>query len=178
MIDLLIIGLLIIGDQLVKFLTYLNLQDRVVVIWDGVFQLTYVENRGAAFGLMQNQRIFFLIFTVIVVGIIYAIFRKIPHTKRFLPLRIAGILFFAGAIGNWIDRLRLKYVIDTFYFNLIDFPVFNVADSYVTISTILFAILMIFYYKDHEFDFLKRKKTPSIDAVQGEETGLEEQKEE
>jgi signal peptidase II len=157
-IEIVAIVLLIGLDQLVKYFTVLNLQgNSPYVIIEGVFQLTYVENRGAAFGMLQNQRAFFLIFTLIVIGLILAYYIKVPKTKRYNPLRITVIVFFAGAIGNWIDRFRLSYVVDTFHFSLIDFPVFNVADSYVVVSTFVFAYLMLFYYKEQEFDFIKSR---------------------
>lgn len=158
-IDFIAVCLLIGLDQFVKYLTVIYLQgNSPYIVIDQMFALTYVENRGAAFGLLQNQRIFFLIFTIIILSIVFYYYLKIPRTKRYFLLRLCLIVFFAGAIGNWIDRLRLSYVIDTFYFSLIDFPVFNVADSYVVVSTILFAFLMLFYYKDHEFDFIKKRK--------------------
>lgn len=158
-IDFISVCLLIGLDQFVKYLTVIYLQgNSPYIVIDQMFALTYVENRGAAFGLLQNQRIFFLIFTIIILSIVFYYYLKIPRTKRYFLLRLCLIVFFAGAIGNWIDRLRLSYVIDTFYFSLIDFPVFNVADSYVVVSTILFAFLMLFYYKDHEFDFIKKRK--------------------
>ena len=64
----------------------------------------------------------------------------------------------AGAYGNFIDRLRLGYVIDFFYFNLIDFPVFNVADIYVTVSTIVFCLLLFFYYKEEDLERIVRSR--------------------
>lgn len=158
-VDLIIIGLLIGVDQYVKHWTILNLQNNgPIIVINKVFELTYVENRGAAFGILQNQRVFFLIFTLLVVGVIYYLYLKVPRNKRFSPLRVSFLLFFAGALGNWIDRFRLSYVVDTFYFSLIDFAVFNVADSYVVVSVILFAILLLFYYKENEFEFMKIKK--------------------
>ena len=75
-----------------------------------------------------------------------------PASKKFLPLRICAILIVSGAIGNLIDRIRLQYVIDFFYFKLIDFPVFNVADIFVTVSTILLLVLVLFYYKEEDFE--------------------------
>lgn len=154
-----IVILLLIGiDQFAKYLTVIYLQGNPpLVLIDGVFQLTYVENRGAAFGMLQNQRVFFLLFTLVVISIIFYYYLKIPNTNRYFPLRLTTQVFFAGAIGNWIDRLRLSYVIDTFHFSLIDFPVFNVADMYVVVASILFIGLMFFYYKDHEFGFIKSK---------------------
>lgn len=151
--------ILLIGiDQFVKYLTVIHLKGQEpFVLLDGVFQLTYVENRGAAFGMLQNQRTFFLIFTLFVIGLIYFYYTKIPITKRYFLLRLTTQVFFAGAIGNWIDRLRLTYVVDMFHFSLIDFPVFNVADIYVVISSIAFILLMFFYYEENEFDFIRLK---------------------
>ena len=77
---------------------------------------------------------------------------KLPLTKRFWYLRVITVLFLAGAIGNAVDRIIHGYVIDFFYFSLIDFPIFNVADIYVTVSTFLFVVLILFYYKEEDFD--------------------------
>lgn len=74
-------------------------------------------------------------------------------------MKICGVLLCAGAAGNMIDRLRLNYVIDFFYFNLIDFPIFNVADCYVVCACIAFVLLILFYYKEEDdFYFLKGHK--------------------
>ena len=72
-----------------------------------------------------------------------------------MPLYITCILVVSGALGNFIDRLTLAYVRDFIYFKIINFPVFNVADIYVTVSVILFIILLLFIYKESDFDFLK-----------------------
>ena len=71
-----------------------------------------------------------------------------------MPLRICSILLIAGAVGNLIDRVRLNYVIDFFYFKLIDFPIFNVADIYVSVGTAVLIILILFYYKEEELNLL------------------------
>ena len=71
---------------------------------------------------------------------------------RFLPLQVCGVLVFAGAWGNCIDRLSHGYVIDFFYFILIDFPIFNVADIYVTVAAFVLVILLLFYYKEEDLD--------------------------
>ena len=72
--------------------------------------------------------------------------------KKFLPLRICAVLIMAGAYGNCIDRIRYGYVVDFFYFKLIDFPIFNVADIYVTVSVAAVIILLFFYYKEEDLD--------------------------
>ncbi len=147
--------ILLVGiDQYTKYLAdlYLNGQDSFVLI-ENVFELSYLENKGAAFGILQNKRYIFLVITVLVmIGIGYAYY-KLPKEKRYLPLRGICVTLTAGAVGNMIDRIGRGYVIDFFYFKLIDFPVFNVADIYVVVSAILFMILMLFYYKEDEFSF-------------------------
>ena len=118
----------------------------------GVFELLYLENRGSAFGLLQGQKALFLTMAAIMLFLIPYIYTKIPMTRRFLYFRVIAVLFLSGAVGNAIDRMMNGYVIDFFYFSLIDFPIFNVADIYVTVSTILLIVLMLFYYKDEDFD--------------------------
>ena len=151
--------LLVLLDQWTKVLAIQHLMnsDGITII-PKVFRLYYLENRGSAFGLMQNQKVFFVVFTIIVLAVLTLLYRKIPDTKRMLPLKIAGVLIYAGAIGNFIDRVRQSYVVDFFYFELIDFPVFNVADIYVTTAAIALIILVIFFYKDEDFQFLSVRK--------------------
>ena len=152
--------LAIILDQWTKHLASANLKGQSpVILIKSVFQLCYLENRGAAFGLLQNQRIFFLISALVLLIAAIWIYRKLPFHKRYLPLRLCIIGIGAGAIGNMIDRVWLGYVVDFFYFNLIDFPIFNVADIYVTVSTFALVILILFYYKEDEFeDLFHRRK--------------------
>ncbi|MCI6061444.1 MAG: signal peptidase II [Dorea sp.] len=147
------ICLLTILDQITKYAAVGNLKDKPsCVLIPGVFQLEYLENRGAAFGLFQNQRVFFLISVVIICIIVILFYSRVPFERRFLPLRICAVLLISGAFGNCIDRIRLGYVIDFFYFKLIDFPIFNVADIYVTVSAFLIILLIFFYYKEEELE--------------------------
>ena len=132
---------LVIVDQIVKAWSVKNLKGQVnIALWPDVFELSYVENRGAAFGMLQGQRWLFAVLTVaVVLGLIFVYFRLLPDRKYRLT-RICCIGVMAGAIGNLIDRIWLKYVVDMFYFKLIDFPVFNVADCYVVVGAFLFCI--------------------------------------
>ena len=151
--------LLILFDQWTKSLAVANLmnQEPFVIVKD-VFQLRYLENRGAAFGMMQGQQTFFVISALLAVVIITYVYFKLPWEKRFHPLRAVVLFIAAGAVGNLIDRLVLGYVVDFFYFELIDFPIFNVADIYVTCATVILALLILFYYKEDELDCLFPKK--------------------
>lgn len=153
-VGLICAAILILFDQLSKYAAVLHLKgaDALVLI-DGVFELRYLENHGAAFGILQNQQTFFILSTSIVLILLaYIYLKRIPNERRFLWLNITMILFFAGAIGNFIDRLTQNYVVDFFYFRLIDFPIFNVADIYVTVAAFLMIILGIFYYKEEDFE--------------------------
>lgn len=143
-------------DQLSKYICVLFLKDKdPVILIDGVFELRYLENRGAAFGIFQNRQILLIAGALLITIAVICIYIRIPALKKYIPLRICSVLLCAGALGNMIDRIRIGYVIDFFYFSLIDFPIFNVADCYVVISCILFALLILFYYKDeHDFDFI------------------------
>ena len=147
-------------DQLTNYLAVEYLKDKTAfVLIDGVCELRYLENRGAAFGMMQNMQYFFVAGAVIICMVIAFLYTRIPHTARYIPLRFCAVLLCAGALGNMIDRIRLNYVVDFFYFRLIDFPIFNVADCYVVIACLLFVILILFYYKEeNDFSFLGRKR--------------------
>lgn len=138
------VGGLVAIDQLVKLWTLQHLKgQKAIPIWPNVFELAYVENRGAAFGILQNQRWLFTVLTAIVIlGLIFVYFRLGPE-KKFQLTRFCCIGVLAGAIGNWIDRLMRHYVVDMFYFKLIDFPVFNVADCYVVVCGILFCLAAV-----------------------------------
>ena len=115
-----------------------------------MFQLRYLENRGAAFGMMQGRQYLFVAGAAVIVLLIAYFYQKMPMTKKYIPLRICAVLLCSGAIGNMIDRLKLNYVVDFFYFDLIDFPIFNVADCYVVVACIAFVFLILFYYKEDD----------------------------
>lgn len=154
--------LLVILDQLTKWLAVTHLKDQAAfVIWKGVFKLEYLENRGAAFGIMQNKQFLFAIGAVVIVALIGYAYGKMPHTSRYYLLRICAVLISAGAFGNLIDRVRLNYVVDFFYFELIDFPIFNVADCYVVVACIMFALSILFYYKEEELKCFSIGKRPA-----------------
>lgn len=162
--SILCIAIGIVIDQYTKYLAALRLRNEPITIIEGVFELQYLENRGASFGILQGQKWLFLIITVVLLVFITRLYIKLPRSKRSVPIRICLILITTGAIGNMIDRICLGYVVDFLYFKLINFPIFNVADIYVTVSTILIVFLILFYYKEEEFDamlkglFWKRKQ--------------------
>ena len=147
------IVVLVYIDQFTKYLVVGHLKDRpAYVLIRNIFQLEYLENRGAAFGILQNQRVFFYISVLLITAAVIWFYSKVPMEKKYLPLRICAVLIVSGAFGNCIDRIRLNYVVDFFYFKLIDFPIFNVADIYVTVAAFLLVILILVYYKEEDLE--------------------------
>lgn len=154
-VDVLLTLLLIAADQTTKYFAIEKLMNQKPwVVWDGVFELHYLENRGAAFGMLQGQKVFFVLITVIILAVIVYVLVKAPYQKMYTKLHITLVFIASGAIGNLIDRIRYDYVVDFLYFSLINFPIFNVADIYVTLSSIYLVILLLFVYKESDLEFL------------------------
>lgn len=143
----LIFTALLVLDQFTKYLAVTHLKNKPsITLIENWLNLTYVENSGAAFGMFQNATIFFAVITILVVfGILYYLLREVNNNDIFLNLTL--VIIMAGAIGNLIDRLRLGFVIDFIHSPLggiYNFPVFNFADMYITISAILIIIYTLF----------------------------------
>lgn len=146
-------------DQFTKYLAIINLKNQESLkLINGVLELHYLENRGAAFGVLQGQKLFILFVGLVVLAVILFCLIKLPDKKRYHILYYIAGAMVAGAIGNMIDRVRFDYVVDFIYFSLIDFPIFNVADIYITLSVIVLAIVVLFVYKEEDFDFLNFKQ--------------------
>ncbi len=139
--------ILIAADQLSKFaaVRFLKAQESIEFIKE-ILSFTYVENRGAAFGILQNARWVFILFTIIAMA--FMIFYKIKHKPQGKIINTSLCLLLAGATGNMIDRLCLGYVVDMIEVTFIDYPVFNVADCFVVVGTILLACYILFIYKE------------------------------
>ncbi len=104
--------------------------------------------------MLQNQGGFFIFVAVIVLGVIAYILYKTPNDRKYTLLHVLLSLIAAGAIGNMIDRIRLDYVVDFIYIILINFPIFNVADMYVSFSTVILVLALLFYYKESDLSFI------------------------
>ena len=140
-------AVIVILDQLSKVLVVANIPmyDKVPVI-DGLFHLTYVQNTGAAFSAFEGQQwLFALIFTAFAAAIVWEFSKKRWPFTTFERWCIVAV--FAGGLGNMIDRLRLGYVIDMIRVEFIDFPVFNVADCFITCGCIALMVSLVFFNK-------------------------------
>lgn len=152
LLTILSIAALICIDQFTKHLAVINLKGNPPkVIWKGVFELLYSENTGAAFGMLPDATWFFIVITLIILVFVAFFYARIAGDDKFRLLRILLIFIASGAIGNFIDRFLNGYVVDFFYIRLIDFPVFNVADCYITWAGVMLALLLLFKYKDEDF---------------------------
>ena len=130
-------------DRWTKQLAVTHLLDsgaRSVPLLGEYIRLTYVENRGAAFGVLQNQTYFFVVVGLVVIAVIIASYRYIPEPSWFLNLCLG--LQMGGAIGNLIDRIRVGYVVDLI--DLTFWPVFNIADSAICVGVAGFALSVLF----------------------------------
>ncbi len=151
---------LILTDQFTKYIAVVHLKEKPAIpIIPDVLELNYLENRGAAFGMLQNQKIFFVFVAVIILAVICYVILKMPEKRKYTILHVMLVLIASGAVGNMIDRLRLNYVVDFISFVLIHFPIFNVADIYVTVATAILVALLLFYYKEEDLSFLSFKQT-------------------
>lgn len=142
-----LLAIILIGiDQWTKYLAYTKLRPiGTFGLIDGLIGLRYTENRGAAFSILQGQQIFLVAVSAIVsLFLIYLILRA---KRRKLPVavRFAYGVLLAGAVGNLIDRLMRGYVVDFLEFQWISFPVFNVADMYVTGAAVLIGALLLLF---------------------------------
>ncbi|MBQ1271111.1 MAG: signal peptidase II [Clostridia bacterium] len=156
-------ALMIIVDQLIKYWAVTELAPiGNINIIKGFFHLTYVENSGAAFSMLEGKQTFFIIITFAAFFLFYYIYKTGIVSGRLANW--AGTFVAGGAIGNFIDRLRLGYVIDMFNFELIDFPVFNFADICITIGGALFVLIIWFDYLRE-----RREKKAAAEKTAGED---------
>jgi signal peptidase II len=141
--------ILFIIDQATKYIALTKLKPLGSVTFiDGFMDFTFVENRGAAFGILNGRVWLLLVIAAVICIVIIAAMLEMPNTKEYKWLKWSLMLILAGAIGNVADRLFRGYVVDFFEFTFIKWPVFNMADIYVVIGTIVMAVLVLFVIKD------------------------------
>ncbi len=157
-----IIGILV--DQLTKWLvaTTMALGESIPLI-SGVLHITYIHNRGAAFGMLADHRWVFLVISSITIVAI-AVFLCVTRIRDTLSL-VSLSLILAGGIGNMIDRLALGYVIDFIDFRIINFAVFNGADSFVCVGAALFFLAAVLDMRQEARATKKESDSALLDAA-------------
>lgn len=157
-----LVVILVFLDQYTKLIATNSFKDKEALsVINNVLELTYVRNTGAAFSFMGTHagvfRIIMGIITPIFMGILIYLMVKIPKNSKNAPLYVILLFVLSGAVGNYIDRMVHGFVVDFIYVSLIDFPVFNVADIYITVAFFVLILLILFYYKDEDFKWLHTK---------------------
>lgn len=167
--ELLIVAAIIAFDLITKHFIYGSIKEsgQDIIIIDGIIRFTAVENTGASFGIFQDRTSLLAIFSA-VSALVLISFQGYTINNRNKWLRAALILIIAGAIGNLYDRFAFEFVRDFVYFELINFAVFNFADSSLVIGCIVFSVYVLFFYNE-EKGFADKKKTNEVIA-QGNQT--------
>ena len=151
LISVIVAAVLAAVDQITKHIALTKLKPiGNTTFIKGFMDFTFVENRGAAFGILNGKIWLLLVLAAIICAVIIYSMLKMPKTKEYRLLKAALTLILAGAVGNVIDRVIRGYVVDFFEFTFISFPVFNMADIYVVVGAIAMALIMIFFIKDED----------------------------
>lgn len=158
-LDLLMIAGLIALDQYTKQWAKIYLKDKPAYsLINGILELNYLENQGAAFGMLPNQKVFFIFVATVILFVVGYVLWKVPDQKKYTILHFLFSLIVAGSIGNMIDRVRYDYVVDFIYIVRPNFPIFNVADVYATVSAVVLLFLLLFIYKEKDLYFISFKQ--------------------
>ncbi len=157
--DFFIIAILVTCDFVSKRFVLRELKGKgSFIIIENVLQLTYKENKGGFFGVLSSQSLFIMFISAILVFFVFIVLIRIPTDKKFTIANWMLSFILAGAIGNFIDRAVYGNAIDFIYFISVNFPVFNLADLYLAIGSIVILILLIFFYRENDLVFLNIKK--------------------
>ena len=166
----------VVIDQLTKLIVFERLKDNdSIVVIKNILNFTYVENRGAAWGMLSGRMNILVLITIIVIPLLLIglrnTFTAISHTKNKVPfylLQVVLVMIISGALGNFIDRIVRGFVVDFIQVTFMDFPVFNIADCFITVGAVLFIIDYGFFIKEEEFDIIiKGKKVLELEEKEG-----------
>lgn len=157
---LILFVVLVALDQWTKWLAFSRLKGQPSFpVIEGILEFEYVENTGAAFGSLQNMNGVLLVTGILLFGFLMYVYTAIPQDKKWNKLKYAGAVLLAGAIGNLFDRVIYGFVVDFIYFKPINFPRFNLADSYITVSLVVICIFMFLVYKDEDLQQISLKSS-------------------
>ena len=156
--DLIILAILTVIDRVTKIWAVNTLKDKEpILLIDRVLELHYLPNgnTGAAFGMLSGHRVLFLIIAIVVVGVILYLLYNMPFDKKYKAVEILLVFIAAGGAGNMIDRFMQGYVVDFIYISCINFPIFNVADMYVSVCTVILALIVLIKLKEDDYNVLE-----------------------
>ena len=156
--DIILFAVLIALDRITKAWAVERLMDKSAIsIIKNVLELYYLPNgnTGAAFGMLAGHRVLFLLIAIVVVGAILYLVMNMPADGKYRIIEILLVFIASGGVGNMIDRFMQGYVVDFIYISAINFPIFNVADMYVSVCTVLLAVIVLFRLKEEDYNTLE-----------------------
>lgn len=163
---------LFIIDRMTKVWAVSNLSGgKNIWLIPNTLQFYYLPNgnTGAAFGMLKGHQALFMIIAILVVAVIGYILYRLPLDKKYTFLSAMLVFIAAGGVGNMYDRAVQGYVVDFIYFSLINFPIFNVADIYVSVATVLLAVYIIFVIEENDFKEIEASIKAPFSKKNGEE---------
>lgn len=170
-------ALIIVVDQITKLIISENMDiGESFRLIPYIINIHYVRNKGAAFGMLADQRWIFMTFSVLALGIMFFILKKTKKRSHLFYISMAFII--GGGIGNMIDRTAYGSVIDFVEFDFVDFAVFNIADAFLTVGVIMMAVYLLFFEKKDKQDIDKAKETNEKENEEKPEEESEEKSEE
>ena len=156
--DFLCLLLLNAIDRVAKYAAAYFCENENYTLIKDIFEITFTQNSGGAFGILNNQRFFFIFISVLFISLITFFMFVMPNDNKYNSLHIWLSFILSGIIGNVADRILYDGVIDILYIKKIDFPVFNIADLFITLGTFMTIITVLFKLKEKDFEFLNFKQ--------------------
>ena len=156
--DFVCLVLLNILDRLAKYASYYYCENENFILIKDYLEITYTPNSGGAFGILYNQRFFFIFIAALFICLIVFFLFALPDDGKFNALHIWLSFILSGTIGNMADRIIYGNVIDMIYISKIDFPIFNLSDIFISLGTIFTSIVVLFILKEKDFEFLNFKQ--------------------
>lgn len=145
-------------DRVSKYLVHFHCKKDDYVIINDFLEITYLENYGGAFGILNNQRFFFIFISVLFICLIIFFLCILPNNHRLNAFQIWLTFMVSGTIGNMLDRIIYGYILDFIYIPKINFPVFNLSDVWITFGAFFTIIIVLFKLKEKDFEFLNFKQ--------------------
>ena len=170
--DLIILAALTVIDRITKIWATNTLRDiESIPIIKNIVEFHYLPNgnTGAAFGMLSGHRVLFLVIAIAVVGVILYLLYNMPSERKYKMIEILLVFIAAGGAGNMIDRFIQGYVVDFIYISCINFPIFNVADMYVSVCTVILAIIVLFKLKEDDYNILEEAFTSPFKKKSGDD---------
>lgn len=156
--DFVLLIFLNVLDRVAKYFVRYYCQKDDFVIIDDIFEITYLENYGGTFGILNNQRFFFIFISALFICLIIFFICILPNNRKYNAFQIWLTFMVAGTIGNMLDRIIYGYVLDFIYIPKINFPVFNLSDIWISFGALFTIIIVLFRLKEKDFEFLNFKQ--------------------